>query len=69
MSTIWCPLQGRNATESECVDSCAAPEQRPVCAMEFAARLEGRCPGCEEKEGHWPTCPFSPENIDPEATE
>jgi hypothetical protein len=31
---VWCPLQGRFATEQECTTSCAAPEQRVVCAME-----------------------------------
>jgi hypothetical protein len=31
---VWCPLQGRLATEEECVTACAAPEQRVVCQME-----------------------------------
>lgn len=28
---MFCPLQGKNVPMSECHDSCAAPEQRPVC--------------------------------------
>lgn len=31
---VWCSLQGRYATLTECATGCAAPEQRPVCLME-----------------------------------
>jgi len=31
----WCPLQGRALDVGVCVDSCPAPEQRVLCALEI----------------------------------
>lgn len=31
---VWCSLRGIEVDVSVCVDSCVAPEQRPVCWME-----------------------------------
>lgn len=34
--TIWCRLRGKDVPISECVGGCPAPEQREVCAAEWA---------------------------------
>lgn len=42
IDTIDCPLRGVRVPIGECVDSCPAPEQRVVCAMEVSMQATHR---------------------------
>lgn len=45
IDAVWCPLRGVAVGQSECVNSCPAPEQRVVCAMEQEVQVN-QCIDC-----------------------